>query len=305
LNKIEFLNSLGFTPISKDLNNDLEVKCKEGHIFKRTFASFKQGYTSCPICEKEEKTRFLNSLGFTPISKDLGMNLEIKCENGHTFKRPFNSFKLGHTNCPICEKEEKIRFLNSLGFTLVSKNLSINLEVICEKGHTFKRAYGSFKNGITSCPICEKEEKIEFLNNLGFTPISENLGDKLEVKCEKGHVFKRRFNHFKEGATNCPICEREEKIKFLNNLGFISISKDLSVNLEVKCKKGHIFKRKFDIFKNGFDKCPECEREEKIEFLNSLGFTLVLETLGGDIKVKCKKGHVFERRFNSFKDGTY
>jgi N-acetylglutamate synthase-like GNAT family acetyltransferase len=85
--------------------------------------------------------------------------------------------------------------------------------------------------------------KIEFLKSLGFTPISENLGDKLEVKCRNGHVFKREFNTFKKGFNNCPICEKEEKIKFLSELGFISISKDLNNELEVRCEKGHTFRR--------------------------------------------------------------
>jgi hypothetical protein len=38
-----------------------------------------------PHCEKEKRTKFLNYLGFTPISKDLVVNLEIKCKKGHTF----------------------------------------------------------------------------------------------------------------------------------------------------------------------------------------------------------------------------
>jgi hypothetical protein len=347
--KIRFLNSLGFTPISEDLNMKLEVKCEEGHTFKRAFGDFKKGATKCPICEKEEKVEFLSNLGFIPVSKDLDKKLEVRCEKGHVFKRGFNNFKKGATkcpvceregkikfydrslssklefkckkghtfkrafdsfkqdnaNCPICEREEKLEFLNSLGFTPVSKSLGDGLEVKCRKGHTFKRVYTNFKNGATSCPICEKEEKLKFLNNLGFAPISKNLSDYLEVRCLKcNNTFKRTFGSFKQGVTSCPICEKEEKIKFLNSLGFISISKDLSDNLEVKCKKGHIFKRTFGSFKQDNANCPICEKEEKIEFLNGLGFTLISEDLGVDLEVKCKKGHTFKRVFGSFKQGA-
>jgi uncharacterized Zn finger protein (UPF0148 family) len=304
LDKIEFLNSLGFTPVSKDLNHELEVKCRNGHVFKRSFGNFKKGATSCPICEREEKIKFLNGLGFTIVSKDLNHNLEVKCRNGHTFKRAYNSFKNGITSCPICEKEEKTRFLNDLGFTPISKDLSNNLEVKCKHNHTFKRAFDNFKKGFTTCPICEKEEKLEVLNNLGFISISENLSDHLEVKCLKcNNTFKRAFSDFKQGTTKCPHCEREEKIDFLNNLGFTPVSKDLNKKLEVKCKKGHIFKRALSDFKQGATTCPICEREEKIDFLNSLGFVSISEDLNHELEVKCKNGHIFKRTYTNFKNG--
>jgi uncharacterized Zn finger protein (UPF0148 family) len=302
--RINFLNSLGFIPISKDLGNNLEVKCKKGHIIKKTFDNFKKGAIKCPLCEKEEKVKFLHNLGFIPVSEDLDKKLEVKCEKDHIFRRAFGNFKNGTINCPICEREEKINFLNSLGFTPISEKLSIDLEVRCEKGHTFKRAFDAFKDGFTSCPVCEKEEKIQLLNSLGFTPISESLGTDLKVKCEKGHIFKRKFSHFKDGITSCPVCGKEEKTKFLNSLGFIPISEDLSDYLEVKCEKGHTFKRTFSNFKNGTTNCPICEKEEKLEFLNSLGFTPVSEDLSINLEVKCEKSHIFKRPYANFKDGV-
>jgi uncharacterized Zn finger protein (UPF0148 family) len=302
--KVRFLNNLGFTPISEELGNNLEVKCEKGHIFKRQFSQFKQGYPSCPICEKEEKLEFLNSLGFTPISENLSINLEVKCEKGHIFKRPFSRFKSGSTSCPICENEEKIKFLNDLGFTPISEDLGMNLEVKCKNGHTFKRMFSNFKQGITNCPICEREEKLEFLNSLGFIPVSENLSENnLEVRCKKGHIFKRAYRNFKKGATSCPICENEEKIKFLDSLGFVPVSEDLANNLEVKCEKGHTFKKTFDNFKKGFTKCPICEKEEKLKLLNDLGFTPISENLDNNLEVKCGKGHIFKRQFGSFRNG--
>jgi uncharacterized Zn finger protein (UPF0148 family) len=302
--KLNFLDSLGFTPISENLAINLEVKCKKGHIFKRAYGNFKKGATSCPICEREERIKFLNSLGFTPISEDLNNNLEVRCKNGHTFKRLFDNFKNGSDKCPECEREEKIRFLNSLGFTPISEDLIRNVEVKCKKGHTFKRIYTNFKNGITSCPECEKEEKIKILNGLGLTPISEDLIYNLELKCKKGHTFKRAFSHIKQGIVSCPICEKEEKLKLLNDLGFIPISEDLNMELEVKCEKGHTFKRAFGSFKRGNTNCPICEREEKIEFLNGLSFTPISEDLSRNLEVKCEKGHIFKREFSDFKKGA-
>jgi uncharacterized Zn finger protein (UPF0148 family) len=206
----------------------------------------------------EEKITFLNSLGFTPISKNLAANLEVQCLKGHTFSRNFWHFKRGTITCPECEKEEKIQYLNFLGFSTVSENLADNLEVICSKGHTFKRTFGDFKKGVISCPECEKEEKIQFLNSLGFFTVSENLAHKLEVQCSKGHTFKRVFGTFKQGTTTCPECEKEEKKKYLNSLGFSSVSEDLAHQLELQCSEGHIFKRGFNNLIAGAIQCPIC-----------------------------------------------
>jgi uncharacterized Zn finger protein (UPF0148 family) len=363
LDKIEFLNSLGFTPISEDLNDNLEVKCKNGHTFKRAYKSFKRGITSCPICEKEEKIKILNDLGFTLISEDLNSNVEVKCKHNHTFKRAFDTFKRGATDCPICEKEEKIRFLNDLGFTPISKDLGNNLEVKCKYNHTFKRTFVDFKKGTTSCPICDKEkrhsnipstkqERIAVIESKGYKVLEwegdkitlqcknnhtftrnfsnlrlnniecascneeskkqtvESLGYKLlkiesnnlEVECKKGHVFKRQFNNFKIGYTKCPECEKEEKVEFLNSLGFTPISKDLSNNLEVKCKHNHTFKRTYNSFKNGYVSCPICEKEEKLKFLSDLGFTPTSKDLNVELEVKCEScNNTFKRTFSNFK----
>ncbi|QPX63065.1 hypothetical protein F336_107 [Campylobacter phage F336] len=58
------------------------------------------------------------------------------------------------------------------------------------------------------------QEKIEYLNTLGFQVISENLTTNLIVKCSKEHVFKREFYDFQKGYTACPTCEIEHKITF-------------------------------------------------------------------------------------------
>jgi hypothetical protein len=152
--------------------------------------------------------------------------MELLCIQGHRFKRTFVNVTKGADKCPICEKEEKLKFLSSLGFAPVnSDKLSNDLEVKCSIGHSFKRAYRNFQLGVHHCPICEKEEKLKFLNSLGFTPISENLADYLKVKCIEGHEFNRLFSDIKRGVDNCPICypntssQELHMLEFLNSLG--------------------------------------------------------------------------------------
>ncbi|QPX63106.1 putative homing endonuclease [Campylobacter phage F336] len=256
--KIEFLNDLGYETISDSLGHDLEVKCKNGHVFKRSFSRFKSGSTACPECERQENVKHLNKLGYEVISENLSNNLTVKCKNGHVFKRTLNNFKKGQLTCNECERQRKLLFINSLGYKVVSKELNNDLTVECQNGHIFKRPYKVFESGVTICTICEKQEKLEYLNNLGYEVISDNLGNNLEVKCKNGHIFKRAFRVFKQGISTCPECNINNKIEYLNNFGYKVVSEDLVDNLELMCPKGHIFKRTFGNFVKGITLCPIC-----------------------------------------------
>ncbi|AFR52386.1 homing endonuclease [Campylobacter phage CP30A] len=153
-----------------------------------------------------DKLEYLKSLGYTPVSSNLAGNLEVQCKNGHKFKRSLGNFKRGTIHCPACERQEKISFLNNLGYTPISSNLGNNLEVMCKNGHTFKRRYEHFKNGISICIMCSEQNKSKYLDNIGFSIISDNTADDLEVICKKGHIIKRSYHNFKKGAKICPIC---------------------------------------------------------------------------------------------------
>ncbi|WGA02362.1 hypothetical protein [Campylobacter phage vB_Cj_QDYZ] len=178
-----------------------------------------------------DKIEYLKSLGYTPISSNLAGNLEVQCKNGHKFKRSLGNFQRGTIHCPECEKQEKISFLNSLGYTPISSNLGNNLEVMCKNGHIFKRRYEHFKNGISTCIMCDEQNKSNYLDNIGFSIVSDNTSDDLEVKCKNGHIIKRSYHNFKKGAKICPICNpstssfEKEISELLDNY----IEKDYSV----------------------------------------------------------------------------
>lgn len=76
--KIQFLQSLGYTPVSENFNKGLEVKCKNNHIFKRQFGNFKRGNISCPKCEEDKKIKFFNGTGFKFIKDNHRYKLYIK-----------------------------------------------------------------------------------------------------------------------------------------------------------------------------------------------------------------------------------
>ena len=319
--KIEFLQSLGFTPVSENFNKGLEVKCQQGHIFKRQFANFKRGNVSCPKCEEDKKKSFFNGTGFKFIKDH-----QIICPNGHTINRSFSAMIKSKTlTCPECSKnqnKEKIEFLKSLGYTPISENLTNELEVKCKNNHIFKRPFVNFKRGNVSCPKCEedkKKSKIEFLKSLGYTPISENLGNELEVKCKNNHIFKRQFADFKRGTTVCPQCEYKKTFSInqpiLDKLGFDIDPKstDFTYNFWLTCRTcKQTFNRPFSVIRKGATTCPKCneakaekeisELKEYIESNSSLKF--VNKSFSDRLTLKCEKGHTFERSIRHIKNGA-
>ncbi|ANH51304.1 putative Hef-like homing endonuclease [Campylobacter phage PC14] len=197
------------------------------------------------------------------------------------------------------DNNDKITYLNNLGYEVISKNLSVNLEVKCFKGHTFKRAFSVFEKGCTTCPKCKDEAKMQFLHNLGYKIISKDKNDCFEVECKHGHVFKRALSVFKKGTHSCPKCELKNKINHLHNLGF----KYKSDNL-VECPNGHTFKRQFSKFANGHVICPDCNKQNKLDFLKKCGYKAVSDDLTYNLMVKCPKGHIFKRTYYTFEKGT-
>jgi hypothetical protein len=128
-----------------------------------------------------------------------------------------------------CTNNNKVEFLASLGYTVLSDTIGHDLEIECKQGHRFKRIYDNFIKGAIDCMSCANDNKIKWLNTFGHIVLSDNLTDNLEVECTNGHRFKRAYDSFTKGATKCPICypyisSQELEIKKLledNNIEFI------------------------------------------------------------------------------------
>ncbi|AOT25839.1 putative Hef-like homing endonuclease [Campylobacter phage vB_CjeM_Los1] len=292
MDKIEYLKSLGYTPVSSNLTNNLEVLChKCNNIFKRSFYTFKNGSVDCPNCQNIERLNYLKSIGFEAV--DL---YNVKCLKGHIFKRRFSEFKNGATTCPICIDNEKQEFIKGLGY-IIKDIKGDNFTVECQKGHVFNRVYSSFRSkNIIFCPECKNNEKILFLNSVGLKKIKSD-GDKMTLQCSKGHTFVRRYCDIKRGSVNCPECIINMKEEYLKSIGFTLIKTNV-----VKCSKGHIFNRSYSDFVNGSIACPTCQKENILNFIESNGLQLV--SLGKSIKLKCQNDHIFTRAFNALKVNT-
>lgn len=104
-----------------NVSTDLEIQCKCGNIYKRTFANFKRGSYYCNSCRNDMLSeRYRCSLDdVTTYIKSVGLELEseyanasdpliLRCPQGHVFKRSFSVLQKT-AKCPICKGSVGLR----------------------------------------------------------------------------------------------------------------------------------------------------------------------------------------------------
>lgn len=181
--------------------------------------------------------------------------LLYKCPMLHECSLSYHKWKMSKTKCSTCGRIEsgnkqkfgydfvKQKFLDS-GFELLEDtyiNKKQKLRVKCKNEHIFAITFDSFyyaKNGCSTCSQKKKhtleEVKKEF-ENFGYVLLSDSYKDnkqKLEYKCEEGHLNSMRFNDFKSGY-RCPTC--------MNSKGETMICNILD-KLHINYSKEHCFK---------------------------------------------------------------
>ena len=153
----------------------------------------------------------------------------------------------------------------------------------------------------------------------------------LKIKCSCGNVFERTYETMKRhsGELMCKECmnkkrsERyrapiEEVINNISSAGCEYISGkyiNSSSILTIKCICGNIFKKSYNKFMSGQNRCPDCSKENarkvKIKYtlddvqekISEKGYTLLEnEYLGSHEKMRCKcsRGHEFYLVFSQY-----
>ena len=164
--------------------------------------------------------------------------------------------------------------------------------------------------------------------NKGFRLISTTYSykEKLEIVCPFNHTFHSQFRHIKNSGSRCPYCSQTKKLTYEEVKNFINNSTDKNNNgnynlistsyeninekLIIKCPCGHTYEGDFHNFKNG-KRCPYCfgtfkfTYEEVKYFVEEQGYELLskkYDSIEDKLLFQCPKGHVFEMRYNDFKN---
>lgn len=152
--------------------------------------------------------------------------LLMSCDKNHVFEMLYHNFYKGH-RCPICahniRKQKKIKLsyenvknvIEQEGYYLLSTNYiksNDKLRIRCNKGHIYEASFKTFNKG-HRCKKCSSktlfyEEVKKMIESIGYKLLSteyKKANIKLDIQCDKGHLFKMHLSHFK-GGCRCPFC---------------------------------------------------------------------------------------------------
>ena len=279
-------------------------------------------------------------------SKD---KLDIQCENAHLFSVNWNNINSGKW-CPYCagvkkktiqELKDKVEQELHTGSKVISSkyvNSKTKLDIICEKSHPFSITWDHIQSG-KWCPYCAGNRKhnyqyiktqIEDVLHKGAKLLSSsytNAYTKLEIQCEKGHLFNTPWTNIQSGSW-CLDCAGTKKktidyIKYKIENELHPASKLLSneyINthqkLKIQCEKGHRFESPWSSVQTGIW-CPYCvgknkktieEIKNKIENELHQGSKLISTEYFGNkskLTLQCEKGHTFTAAWGHLQSGKW
>lgn len=197
----QFLAERGFKLLDDHYKNNstkMNVQCKKGHSFLRSFSKFQRNHIKCPVCyldrpmkkkgdilppqkkKKRYKTllehilKHCNKKGYKYISHTEEA-VEVECNSGHQITKTLNSILQKKHQCQKCAEiqtalrcrkpEEEVKLLaESRGETLLDRIFSGNkkntVKILCKNNHEYSSLFQNYRKG-SGCPKCKfKNETI-------------------------------------------------------------------------------------------------------------------------------------------------
>jgi len=187
-----------------------------------------------------------------------GRHLKLLCRCGNIFSKSLSNFKKGQYVCNKCSKKEQIKtflypyedirnfieFYSNSDCVLLTEekdyvNTNNKIKIRCKCGNVFETKFQSFLHKTKrQCNECGDILRADgsrlpydfvknFIENIkGYKLLSDtyiNSGTKLEVQCDKGHIYEVIWEDIQKG-NRCPFCKetrgekRIEEYLSLNNV---------------------------------------------------------------------------------------
>ena len=243
--------------------NDFDIKCVCNVCNKELFGNYRNLSYKNFKCKYCSLYEKLNDLLINNIEilKIEGSDIYIECENGHKYKQDRRNLLAGK-GCKECYLER----------------IKLSIDDIKER---IKNIHGD-------------SYKYNFSN-------FENIHTKIEIKCNKGHVFKQKISNHLQGKA-CPICRE--------SMGERIISKYLDDN-NIKYIKQYKFdscyfinKLKFDFYLPELNTCLEYDGIQHYKPIDFFGGKKEFDKVKKRDKIKnewCEKNKIRLIRI-SYKD---
>jgi len=274
----------------------LEWECADGHTWKATAYSVKQGswckrcagFKSWTIEEMHEIANEKNGKCLSETYVSYTSHLKWVCIQGHQWKAtPANIIK--GKWCKVCAGVQKLTIeqmhelaVSRNGKCLSEEYVGANTPLIweCELGHSWKASPSSIKQG-TWCKVCAGtvkgtiEEMQKVAKERGGKCLSTtyiNARTNLKWQCKKGHTWEATPGSVK-GGTWCPNCSGRKRltIEDMVQLAEKRNGKCLStayINNSTKllweCENGHTWRMTPQTVKNKKRWCQTCKNEQKL-----------------------------------------
>lgn len=234
--------------LSETYNNSkekLKILCKCSSTYFCTLTNFMKSQKQCKRCgielrikqkreSIEEVRKVVSDGGCELISKEYLNNhtkLKFKCKCGNVFESTLLHFKKGKKQCNECsqrsthEWREAEKIFYSYGYSVYEpqkyKSIKTNLDAMDKDGYKYKICLDRIRNNIKPRRFHVNNpftiENIKLWMELEM-PEYELLSDeythnshKLELKCDKGHLFNTSWNDLKDGHL-CSTCYGNKKL---------------------------------------------------------------------------------------------
>lgn len=245
--------------------------------------------------------------------------------------------KFDYQQFPIYENEHAKKFRNYLeekGGTLLTPYFSAKKEVtlLCECGHEWITTPNSIYMN-NWCPECsgnkkgstEEYQEIAKMFNCELLEEYKNAKTPLQLRCERGHVFRKDPYHFKRNHESieilCPKCQMDiyaENFKeIVQRKGgeILTPYRGRFKPIKIRCEKGHVWEPiPGAIYQGKWCKAcadenhPNKERQqsakdELVKMIKALNYALLskYENDTKKVKIKCGKNHQFTMTTKYFK----
>ena len=181
----------------------------------------KDDFVRCPYCGK--KLMFINPSHLklhNKTSNDLKIEFPDLCVMSNSMKKI--ALKGAHKNIKSIDYIKSYLKQYNIPYKIISiiyKNSRDKLKWQCDKGHIFFMSWTEFQQGhrCFECfgskkkTIFEINKSIENCNYKWVSGTYKNTYSKLKIQCDRGHIYKVRYDQFKSGH-RCPLCHHEDNI---------------------------------------------------------------------------------------------
>lgn len=299
-------DAAGYTMLSEYVNQSAKIDfiCPAGHRHQATWGNLGKKFR-CGVCAgktvvtHESVKAAFEAVGYEILDTYVNSRTKIRfrCPVGHTSEVTWDAFKQG-VRCGVCntsKRNEQIRQValsrrldhsfvaeqfSLAGYELLSKYIDSGtpIEIRCERGHTHRICWESFKNG-NRCGICAKENfkknhpfklthdfvksQVELIN---YTMLGDYVNAQAPIKllCDKGHTYEANWNHIKQGR-RCSVCYFQDFYKSYKDKGLSRIVNSIRVELKRQGYSVHwtyfysveMIKNISHQIKDFYTKCPQ------------------------------------------------